>query len=91
MPGIKPLPLTEFHRSLRAEGTTICALARRARVGRAHLTQVLAGTRSGAHTWKHILPLLTPNQLFHLKQCSAWNTTAQAEYETIQNLQTPAA
>lgn len=83
MSGLKPLPLTQFHRSLRAAGTSVSDLAARARVGRAHLCQVLTGRRSGAHTWKHILPLLTPNQLFHLKQCPTWNTEAETELHNL--------
>lgn len=71
--GIKESALAEFHRSLRPMGG-VTGLAAKARVGRSHLTQVLAGERSGANTWKHVLPLLIEAQLFQLKQCASWNT-----------------
>lgn len=62
-PGIYPRNATE--------------LAAWARVGRAYLVRVLNGGTTGANTWKHVLPLLSVEALFHLKQCSAWNIHAE--------------
>lgn len=52
-------------------------LAARAKVGRAYLARVLNCDTTGANTWKHVLPLLSVEALFHLKQCSAWNIYAE--------------
>ena len=92
MSGIKPLPLTEFYRVLHAAGMSVSDLATYARVGRAHLSQVFAGKRSGVHTWKHVIPLLNERCVFHLKQCSAWNSFAEAEWQRVcENKQTKLA
>lgn len=77
MSGVKEPALMEFTRLLRGRGVSLSELARRARVGRAALSQVLNGARCGRHTWKHVLPLLTPAELSQLKQCSAWNIHAE--------------
>ncbi len=69
--------LVAFYRQLDRDGDTVTSLAARARVGRAALTEILNGRRSGAHTWKHVLPLLSPEALSLLKQCSAWNNHAE--------------
>jgi hypothetical protein len=62
-------------------------LARLARVGRPHLARLFAGgsqgRQSGRFTWKHVLPLLSVEALCALKQCSAWNTHAEAELQSL--------
>jgi hypothetical protein len=58
---------------------TVTGLARQANVGRAYLSRLFNCDVTGRNTWKHILPHLSVEALFHLKQCSAWNTHADAE------------
>lgn len=88
-PSGKEKALVDFYAQMARDGIpTVVELAKRARVGRAHLARLLAGgseTRaSGRHTWKHVLPLLSPKALCALKQCSAWNTwAAHAEAEQL--------
>lgn len=82
MSGIKEFALVEFHRSIRSLGG-VSGLAASARVGRAHLCQVLAGDRSGLQTWKRILPLLTDSQIEGLTRCRCWNESARAEWGRI--------
>lgn len=74
----KEQALVKFYEQLKRDGMTATELARRAGVGRAYLTRVLNGRTTGRNTWKHVLPLLSPTALFHLKQCSAWNEHAVA-------------
>lgn len=76
MSGIKDPHLAAFHRKIRARGLTVSALAAGARVGRANLEQMLNGQRNGRNTWKHVVAFLEESEVFHLKQCSAWNTHA---------------
>lgn len=80
MSGIKDPHLAAFHRKLRARGTTVTALAAAARIGRPHLEQMLNGQRTGRQSWKHVFPHLDEAEVFHLKQCSAWNTHAEAAW-----------
>lgn len=75
----KEAALVAFYEQLSRDGMTVTDLSDRARVGRTNLTLLLNGRRSGKHTWKHVLPLLSKKALFLLKQCSAWNTTAEKE------------
>ena len=77
MSGIKDEALAAFIRKIHARGTSITAIAQLARVGRPHLEQVINGQRSGRQTWKHVFPHLEEAEVFHLKQCSAWNTHAE--------------
>jgi hypothetical protein len=58
---------------------TVTELARQAKVGRAYLSRLFNCDVTGRNTWKHVLPLLSVEALFHLKQCSAWNSHATAE------------
>jgi hypothetical protein len=74
----KEQALANFYAQLKRDGMTATELARRAGVGRAYLIRVLNRDTSGRNTWKHILPLLSDEALFHLKQCSAWNEHANA-------------
>jgi hypothetical protein len=82
----KPAALVEFYRQLARDAAarpgefagTVTELAARARLGRCALVQILNGQRPGRHSWKHLLPELSVEALFHLKQCSAWNGHAQA-------------
>lgn len=73
----KEAALEAFRHALkRNEGMTFGDLAAHANVGRTHLSQVLTGKRSGRQTWKHVISLIGNETLFHLKQCSAWNSHA---------------
>lgn len=74
----KEQALVDFINQLGRDGMTISDLASLARIGRSHLEQMLHGKRSGRQSWKHVIPLLSKEALFHLKQCSAWNTFAEA-------------
>lgn len=74
----KEQALVDFLNQLDRDGLTVGDLAQMARVGRSHLEQVINGHRSGKHTWKHVIPLLSKEALLHLKQCSAWNNFAEA-------------
>jgi hypothetical protein len=77
----KELALQKFYDQLAADAAarpdvypgTATELARRAKVGRAYLSRVFTCDVSGKNTWKHVLPHLSVNALFQLKQCSAWN------------------
>lgn len=62
---------------------TATELAARARIGRAYLSRLLNGNVTGKNTWKHLLPLLSIEALFRLKQCSAWNKYAEAELRCL--------
>lgn len=74
----KEQALVDFYQQLSRDGIgSVTELARKARVGRAALCQVLNGKRDGAQTWKHIIPLLSADALILLKQCSAWNIHAK--------------
>lgn len=72
----KEQALVDFYAQLARDGMTVSGLAKKARVGRAALTEVLNARRGGKHTWKHVIPLLSPTALSLLKQCSAWNKYA---------------
>lgn len=89
----KEQALVDFYRQLRAEGLTATDLARRARVGRAHLARILSarcmGRQTGRQTWKHVLPHLSPAALSALKQCSAWNAHAERALAEIEAEATP--
>lgn len=74
----KEAALVEFQRQLRRDGMTVSDLAALSRVGRTTLTLMLNGSQSGRQTWKHVIPLLSNEALFRLKQCSAWNNYAAA-------------
>lgn len=74
----KEAALVAFYNQLKLEGTNATELAKSARVGRAYLTRVLNAHKSGVNTWKHVVPLLSSAALFLLKQCSAWNSHAEA-------------
>lgn len=63
MSGLKPRNLTLLHRKLRARGTSVTALADLIFAGRSHVTQVLNGTRNGAHTWPKLEQVLKPDKL----------------------------
>lgn len=79
----KERALANFYAQLKRDGMTATALARRAGVGRAYLSRVLNCDTSGRNTWKHVLPVLSEQALFHLKQCSAWNEHAE---NTLRNM-----
>jgi hypothetical protein len=72
----KESALVAFLAQLDRDGFTVTDLAAVARVGRSNLEQALNGARNGRHTWKHVIPLLSNEALFLLKQCSAWNNFA---------------
>lgn len=85
----KELALQKFYDQLAADAAarpamfagTATELAFRAAVGRSHLARVLSGRcvgrQSGRYTWKHVLPQLSLEAVYALKQCSAWNTDAE--------------
>lgn len=73
----KEAALVKFYEQLGRDGLTVSSLAEKARVGRAALTEVFNGRRGGKNTWKHVLPLLSAEALSLLKQCSAWNQSAE--------------
>ena len=83
MKGLTPLPFVELRRALRGEGITFSGLARVAGVGRAHLSQVLRGRRTGGRTWNKVrenIEVLAPRALPHfdalkMEQSATWNTT----------------
>lgn len=80
----KEAALVAFYRQIRRDGLTVGDLARLANIGRTTLTLMLNGARTGRQSWKHVIPLLSNEALFHLKQCSAWNNyaaTAASEME----------
>lgn len=63
MSGLKAQNLTLLHRKLRARGTNVTAIAELIFCGRSHVTQVLNGTRRGAHTWPKLEQVLRPDEL----------------------------
>lgn len=87
----KEAALVEFYRQLARDAAarpgvfagTVTELAARSRLGRCALAQILNGRRCGRHSWKHILPELSLEALFHLKQCSAWNMHAADALEDL--------
>lgn len=74
----KEAALVEFYRQLSLDGYTVTELADFAKIGRTTLTLMFNGTRTGRQSWKHVIPLLSNEALFRLKQCSAWNHYAEA-------------
>ena len=84
----KEQALVDFYRQLLRDGLTVSELARRARVGRAALVEIFNGRRPGRHTWKHVLPVLSPEALSLLKLCSAWNDCAAVALQEIHSLST---
>lgn len=73
----KEAALVAFYGQLRRDGLTVTDLAVLSKVGRTTLTLMLNGERSGRQSWKHVIPLLSNEALFRLKQCSAWNDHAE--------------
>lgn len=49
----------EFHKLIGQRQLTVCKLAKLATCGRAHLVQVLVGTRQGKYTWDRLARVLT--------------------------------
>lgn len=75
--------LCEFHRWLRDplnpfKPADQAELAEFIMTNRTHLSQVLTGKRSGAHTWRRLVKVLPEEGLSLLRQCSAWNKYAEA-------------
>jgi hypothetical protein len=89
MSGIKDPHVTAFLRALRARGLSAEGLAAQARIGRCHFAGMLYGHRTGAHSWKHVMPLLLADEVFHLKQCSAWNSHAEAAWNAEVSARSP--
>jgi hypothetical protein len=69
----------------RRSGWTQGRIAAAARLGRCHVSQVLAGTRGGRNSWKHILAVLPDEGISLLKQCPAWNGWAQTALNQFQS------
>ncbi len=83
MSGIKPLPLTEFYRSLHARGETTEGLAAKLNVSGAVVRKLigLLKPRRGC-TWRGLQALLTERErqlLATVEQCSAWNIRQRAK------------
>lgn len=72
----KEAALVAFYRQLARDGLTVTRLAAAARISRTTLTLMFNGARTGKQSWKHVLPRLSADAVFHLKQCSAWNIHA---------------
>jgi hypothetical protein len=85
-PNGKEEAIDRFYDQLRRDGVTATQLAIEAGVGRAYLTRVLNGHESGVHTWRKVLPLLSPAALFCVKQCSAWNIHAEQALAWVETL-----
>jgi hypothetical protein len=82
MSGMKPLPLTEFYRSLRARGATTDTLAAALGVSGGAVRRILGGHRRKGHLWPKLARLLTERELRLLadvEQCAAWNTRRAAK------------
>lgn len=77
MSGIKPLPLTEFYRSLHARGETSESLAQKLNVSRSVLCKMIGLLkRRRGRAWEHLQTLLTDRErrlLSDVAQCSSWN------------------
>jgi len=86
MSGIKDPHLAAFLLALKArpEPSNITKLVAAARIGRCHFEQMLSGERTGRQSWKHVMPHLEEAEVFHLKQCSAWNNYAEAAWNDEQ-------
>lgn len=63
-----------FFRALHARGETVVNLALKLGCGRAHLTQVLNGTRTGQRTMDKLADVLLPAELAQLEHRSTWRT-----------------
>lgn len=70
---IKHPSLTQFYRLLHSRGESVNTLADKIVSGRAHVTQVLNGSRKSIRTQKRLNPLLTDEEKSLLKLCSSWN------------------
>jgi len=73
----KEAALVAFYQQLGRDGMTVGDLAAYARISRPQLTLMFNGHRTGRQSWKHVIPLLSKEALFRLKQCSAWNNFAE--------------
>lgn len=93
----KEQALVDFYAQLSRDATarpgvfagTVTDLARQAKVGRAYLSRVFTRDVTGKNTWKHVLPLLSVEALFHLKQCSAWNGHAALALANLLAMHSP--
>lgn len=85
MSGVKEMALMEFQRSIRGIGG-VSGLAIKARVGRSHLTQVLAGDRPGGETWRAVLSCLSEGQVELLRKCSCWTERVEAQWRVEMEL-----
>jgi hypothetical protein len=89
----KELALQKFYNQLAADAAerpdvypaTVTELARRAGVGRPYLSWLLNSDprTTGELIWRKVLPHLSIPALFHLEQCSAWNTQAAAALRSL--------
>lgn len=66
--GIKEQAIAEFYRKLRERGLTGTGLAALMMCGRTHLTLVINGQRPGAHTWRKLAQVLTPEEMALLEK-----------------------
>lgn len=83
MSGLKPLPLTEFYRSLRSRGVTTELLAATLGVSGGTLRKKIGclSARRGP-TWRGLLALLNDREkqlLAEVEQCSSWNIRQSAK------------
>jgi hypothetical protein len=82
MAGIKPLPLTEFYRSLHARGESTDTLAIKLGVSGGAVRRLFAGLRRRGPLWRRLEQLLNDKErqlLRDVEQCSAWNAKRTAK------------
>lgn len=63
MSGFKDERVLRLHRKLKARGTSVGKVADQIFCGRSHVSQVIAGTRAGRHTWPKLERVLTAEEL----------------------------
>jgi len=84
-------PEAAFAAWMKRTGWSQTRLAEECDSSRAHLNQVLAGKRTGGHTWRRIVRVLPMEGLLLLQQCSAWNKYAAAALLRRQTTEVEAA
>jgi ribosomal protein S27AE len=66
--GIKPVPLSEFYRSLHARGMDAGKLAALVSRSRVTVTRILSGDRPPGYVWSYLLPHLTRREIGLLRE-----------------------
>lgn len=87
MSGIKPRPLADFYRALRARGESTDGLAQKLNCAPAVVRKLIGLLkRRRGHVWMGLQELLTPRErqlLADVEQCSAWNKKQVAKRPTF--------